>query len=283
MIVQLLNGLAFGVLLLVLSSGLALIFGLRGIVNFAHGAVYMIAAYVGFTISEHVTYWVALIATPVAFAAIGVLADRYGFRYLSHRGELDMVLLTFGLTFVLTDVVQSVWGLGARTVDAPAGLNGSTSVGGVEYPTYRLFVIAVGLAVGVALILWLRRSTVGLHVRASSTARNVAAVVGIDVDRVSAIVVGLGAGMAGLAGVLAGPYLSLSPTMGAEILVLTFIVVVVGGLGSIGGAMAAALILGLLSTLSSAYSPDIGAYVPYLLMVVVLLVRPRGLAGTRSA
>lgn len=267
---------------MVLASGLALIFGLRGIVNFAHGALYMLAAYVSYSLVAY-SFWLALVVTPLLFAAAGVLVDRLAIRPLAGRSDLEWVLLTFGVTLIIADVVQAVWGLTGRTIAAPAGLDGSVALLGVEYPAYRLFVIIAGLTVCSALALWLRRSTIGLHVRASSTDRAVAAVVGINVNRVSAVVVALGFGLAGLAGVLAGPYLSLSPNMGAEILVTTFIVVVVGGLGSLGGAMGAAILLGLLMSFTSANVPEIGPYVPYLLMFLVLLLKPTGLAGTRTA
>jgi branched-chain amino acid transport system permease protein len=283
MIPPLLNGLAFGMLLLVLASGLALIFGLRNVVNFAHGALYMLGAYIGLTVAGWTSFWVAIVVAPVALAVIGVLLDRFGLRRLSRRHATDMVLLTYGLTFVITGIVQAIWGTAPRSLSAPAGLTGSTSILGTEYPSYRLFVIAVGLVVGVGLILWLRTSRTGLYIRASTTDRAVAGVVGIDVDRVSGIVVGLGAALAGLAGVLAAPYLTVSPTMGAEVLVLSFVVVIVGGLGSISGAMVAALVLGLLNSFSAVYLPAVSAYVPYLLMAGVLLLRPQGFAGTRTA
>lgn len=283
MIVQLLNGLAFGVLLLILASGLAMIFGLRGIINFAHGAIYMVAAYIGLTLTEHLSFWAALLVTPLAFGVVAVLLDRYGIRALADRSYLDFILLTFGLTFVLTGLAQTVWGTRPQAIPPPSGLAGSTEVLGANYPTYRLFVIVVGLVVAGALLIWLRRSRIGLYIRASSTHREVASVVGIDVDRVSATVMGIGAALAGVAGVLAGPYLSLSPNMGVEVLILTFIVVVVGGLGSIGGAMIAALALGLLNSFASVQLPEFAPYVPYALMLAVLLVKPTGFAGTRTA
>jgi branched-chain amino acid transport system permease protein len=283
MLVQTLNGLAFGVLLLVLSSGLALIFGLRGVVNFAHGAVYMLAAYVGLSISERTSFWVALVAVPVLFAVAGVLVDRFGLRFLEHRTPLDMVLLTFGLTFIVADVVQTGWGPRARTVEPPDVLAGTSHLAGVTYPTYRLFVIVVGLAVSAGIVLWLRRSRTGLYVRASSDDRVTSAAMGVDVDRVGATVVGLGFALAGLAGVLAGPYLTLSPHMGTEVLILTFIVVVVGGLGSVGGPMVAAVIIGMANALVAVQLPTLSAYVPYLLMLAVLLLRPQGIAGKRTA
>jgi branched-chain amino acid transport system permease protein len=283
MFVQVLNGLAFGVLLLVLSSGLALIFGLRGVVNFAHGAVYMLAAYVAMSLSDRTSFWVALVAVPVLLALAGLLLDRFGLRFLVGRSPLDMVLLTFGITFVVADVVQTVWGTQAHTIDPPSVLAGSTDLGVATYPTYRLFVIAVGLLTCAALMVWLKRSRTGLFVRASSDDRVTAGAMGVDVDRVSATVVALGFGLAGLAGVLAGPYLALSPAMGTQILITTFIVVVVGGLGSIGGPMVAALLIGMVNALASVQAPTLAAYVPYVLMLVVLLLRPQGLAGRRVA
>ncbi|MEV8358398.1 MAG: branched-chain amino acid ABC transporter permease [Actinobacteria bacterium] len=282
MIVQLLNGLAFGVLLLVLSSGLALIFGLRGVVNFAHGAFYMLAAYLAMTISGTVNFWVALIVTPLLMALLGVLLDRFGLRYLEDRPALDLVLLTFGVALVIGDIVLSVWGSHPYSINPPPGLQGSLDILGTSYPTYRLFVVVIGLVVGTALVLWLRLTRVGLYVRASSTRRVASGVAGVDIDRVSATVVGLGLGLAGLAGVLAGPYLALTPSMGLDILVLTFIVVIIGGLGSIVGAMIAALALGMINSFGSVYIPDVAQYVPYVLMLAVLLVRPLGVAGARS-
>lgn len=283
MFVQVLNGLAFGVLLLVLSSGLALIFGLRGVVNFAHGAIYMLAAYVALSISDRTSFWVALLTVPILLALAGLLVDRFGLRFLVGRSPLDMVLLTFGITFVVADVVQTVWGTEARTIDPPAVLAGTTDLGFASYPTYRLFVIVMGLLVCAGLMAWLKFSRTGLFVRASGDDRVTAGAMGVNVDRVSATVVALGFGLAGLAGVLAGPYLTLSPAMGTEILITTFIVVVVGGLGSIGGPMIAALLIGMANALATVQLPTLAAYVPYLLMLVVLLLRPQGIAGRRTA
>ena len=282
MVLLFLNGLALGVLLLVLSSGLALIFGLRDVVNFAHGAMYMFAAYLSFSVSSSTSFWVALVFVPLVFAAAGVLLDRYGIRYLRDRDHLDMILVTFGLMYVLTGAVQTVWGTQPRSITPPSGLDGTTSLLGTSYPTYRVFVVVLGLVVAAALVLWLRRSTTGLYVRAATDYRHVANAVGIDVDKVSATVVAVGMALAGLGGVLAGPYLSLSTDMGVNILVLSFIVVVTGGLGSIGGAMGAAILLGMLNSFSANHLPGFAAYVPYALMLTVLLFWPSGLAGRRA-
>lgn len=282
MIAVILNGLALGVLLMVLSSGLAMIFGLLDVVNFAHGAVYMLAAYIGMTVSQLTNFWVALVFTPVVFALLGLLIDRIGLRPLGNRDHLDMILITFGVTFVIGGVILLTWGSASFTVSAPSLLSGSVEIFGSSYPTYRVFLVVLGLLIGLALMLWIRFSKTGLYVRALSTHRTVAGAVGVNVDRVSGAVVAISLGLAGLAGVLAGPYLSISTNMGAEILVLTFIVVVTGGLGSIGGAMIAALAVGMLNSLSVNFLPDAAAYVPYLLMFAILLFRPRGIAGSRT-
>lgn len=279
---QLFNGLAYGVLLLVLASGLAMIYGLRDVINFAHGALYMLGAYIASTIAVTVNFWAALIAAPLVLAAIGVLLDRFGLRYLSRRTALEVVLVTFGLTFIIQDTVTAVWGPDGRSVKAPAGLDGSAHLLGVTYPTYRLFLIVVGLAVGIALMLWLRYSRTGMYVRASSEDREITAMMGVNVDRASALVVGLGAGLAGLAGALAGPYLTLSLDMGTSILVTSFIVVVLGGLGSIGGAMVAALLIGFVQTLGQTYFATYAELAPFAAMILILLIRPRGLAGRNA-
>lgn len=279
MLVALLNGLAFSALLLVLSLGLALIFGLRGIVNFAHGGIYMLGAYVGLTISTDVNFWAALVVVPLIFGVVGCLADYLGLRRLADRPQTDSVLLTFGLAFVITALVEKVWGQQGKTLDAPNILSGSVSVLGEVYPKYRLFVAVCSLAAALAVLAWLMTTRTGLHIRAARERRSTASQLGVDVDRVSALVVGAGTALAGVAGVLAGPYLSLSPSMGVDILVMTFIVVVTGGLGSVEGAAAAAFVLGFSISLSATYLPDMSAYVPYAAMLLILLAKPAGLFG----
>jgi branched-chain amino acid transport system permease protein len=276
--IQLLNGLALGVLLLVLASGLAMIYGLRGVINFSHGALYTLGAYVGLTVSQ-VGFWPALVVAPLALAGLGALLDLGGLRFISHRGQLPLLLVTYGLALVLNDAVLGIWGPEDRSLPPPSGLDGSVRLFGEPYPAYRLFLVMVGLVVGGLLLLWLRSSRTGLYVRAAARDRELTAVMGVNVDRTSTLVVALGAGLAGLAGVLAGPYLSLSPSMGTQILVDSFVVVVVGGLGSIGGAMIAALLLGMLQVIGTVLVPELAALAPYALMVAVLLWRPAGLLG----
>jgi branched-chain amino acid transport system permease protein len=278
---QLLNGVALGSLLMVLSSGLAMIYGLRGVTNFAHGALYMSGAYIAYTLSDRFDFWVAIVLVPVALAVIGVVLELVFFRPLQHRSHIEVGLITFGLALITERLVTLVWGERTLSLDPPAGLRGTTSLLGVDYPTYRLGVIVVAAVMAAGLTLWLRRTRTGLHIRAASQDIETAGIMGIDVNRISLIVVSLGAALAGLAGTLAAPYVSLDPGMGNDFLIVVLIVVVVGGVGSIGGAMVAGMGLGIIQTVSTVWSPSVAVLVPYAALVVVLLSRPQGLAGRR--
>ena len=279
---NLFNGLVYGALLIVMCSGLALIYGLRRVVNFAHGSLYMLGAYLGYTIALYSNFWVALVAAPAVMAVFGVLLDRYGFRLLQDRDPLSVVLVTFGLLLVLEDLVQTVWGKGNLSLSAPAALSGSVDVLGVIVPAYRIAVIVVGAAVALGLSLWMRYSRIGLFVRAASTDPITTAMQGVNTDAVSAGVVGLGTALAGLAGVVAAPFLSLSPAMSADVIIDSFVVVVIGGLGSLAGAFIAALVLGQVQALGAVYLPDLSAVLPFILMIAILIWRPSGFAGSRT-
>ena len=279
----LLNGLTFGALLMVLASGLAMMYGLRGVMNFAHGALYMFGAYFGYSIAGATNFWVALAVVPIVMAVAGLLIERFALRHLIGREILEVALATFGVALVLEHLIIDRWGRRDLGLRAPAGLDGVTSVFGRPYPTYRLFVLIVGYTSMAALIVWLRRSQIGLHVRAASHDRETTSMMGVDIDRVSAVVVAMSVALAGLAGVMAGPYLSLSPGMGTDILIPSLIVVVIGGLGSIPGAMVAALGLGLLQTFGASLPSTVAQFLPYLALIVVLAVRPQGLGGRRVA
>jgi branched-chain amino acid transport system permease protein len=215
-------------------------------------------------------------------AVLGVLLDRYGFRLLQDRDPLTVVLVTFGLLLVIEDFVQTVWGKSNLSVPAPAALNFSVDLFGTPVPAYRIAVIAVGLAVAVGLSLWLRFSKVGLFVRASSTDPTTTAMQGVNTDALSAGVVGLGTALAGLAGIVAAPFLSLSPSMSSDVIIDSFVVVVVGGLGSLAGAFVAALVLGMVQSLGAVYLPDVSAILPFVIMVVILIWKPAGFAGSRT-
>lgn len=280
-IAQLLNGIAFGSLLMILSSGLAMIYGLRGVTNFAHGALYMAGAYVAYSVSANVGFWVALAVAPAVLAILGAVLEFVFFRRLQHRNHIEVGLITFGLALVLERVIVLIWGERTLAVQPPEILAGTTSFLGISYPTYRIFVIVVALGLAFGLVQWIRKSTVGLHIRAASHDVETGGILGINVDRVSLIVVCVGAALAGLAGTLAAPYVSVHPAMGVSILITVLIVVVIGGAGSIGGAMVAGMALGIIMTVGSVWVPSLSVLVPYAALLAVLLWRPTGLAGKR--
>jgi len=280
--INLFNGLVYGALLIVMCSGLALIYGLRRVVNFAHGSLYMLGAYLGYTIALKTNFWVALVGAPAVMALFGVLLDRYGFRLLQDRDPLTVVLVTFGLLLVIEDFVQTVWGKSNLTVDAPAALSRSVDFFGTPLPAYRLAVVVIGALVALGLTAWLRWSKAGLFVRAASTDPVTTAMQGVNTDALSAGVVGLGTALAGLAGVVAAPFLSLSPSMSSDVIIDSFVVVVIGGLGSLGGAFVAAMVLGMVQALGAVYLPDLSAVLPFVIMVAVLIWKPAGFAGSRT-
>lgn len=280
--INLFNGLVYGALLIVMCSGLALIYGLRRVVNFAHGSLYMLGAYLGYSIAGVSNFWVALLAAPAIMAVLGVLLDRYGFRLLQDRDPLSVVLVTFGLLLVIEDVVLTLWGKSNYSVSTPEALNMTVDLLGTPVPAYRIAVIAIGALVALGLTLWLRHSKIGLLVRAASTEPVTTSMQGVNTDALSAGVVGLGTALAGLAGVVAAPFLSLSPTMSSDVLIDSFVVVVIGGLGSLAGAFIAALALGMIQAVGAVYVPGVAAMLPFLLMVAILIWKPAGLAGSRT-
>ncbi|MCM2340904.1 branched-chain amino acid ABC transporter permease [Rhodoferax sp.] len=280
--INLFNGLVYGALLIVMCSGLALIYGLRRVVNFAHGSLYMMGAYLGYTIAGYSNFWVALVAAPAIMAVLGVLLDRYGFRLLQDRDPLSVVLVTFGLLLIIEDFVLAVWGKSNFSMSAPEALSTSVDLLGTPVPAYRIAVIGVGAIVALGLSLWLRYSRIGLFVRAASTDPTTTAMQGVNTDVLSAGVVGLGTALAGLAGVVAAPFLSLSPSMSSDVIIDSFVVVVIGGLGSLAGAFAAAMVLGMIQAVGAVYLPDTAALLPFVLMVAILIWKPAGFAGSRT-
>ena len=280
--INLFNGLVYGALLIVMCSGLALIYGLRRVVHLPPGSLYMLGAYLGYSSARRSNFWVALVAVPAIMAMLGVLLDRYGFRLLQDRDPLSVVLVTFGLLLIIEDFVQTVWGKSNLSVPAPAALSTSIDLFGTPVPAYRLAVIAVGAGVALGLTLWLRYSKVGLFVRAASTDPTTTAMQGVNTDALSAGVVGLGTALAGLAGVVSAPFLSLSPSMSSDVIIDSFVVVVVGGLGSLSGAFIAAMGLGMVQALGAVYLPNAAVLLPFMLMVGILIWKPSGFAGSRT-
>ena len=283
-VVQLLNGLAFSMLLFLLAAGLSVIFGMMDFINLAHGSFYMLGAYLGFTATQRVgNFWLALIAVPFVVAALGFALEALMLRPLYKRGHLDQVLLTFGLAFVVADVVKWYWGADIRSVAQPPELTGAVPLGITFYPRYRGFVIVAGLVLAVALWVIQARTRVGAIVRAGVADKEMASGLGINVQLVFGAVFAFGAGLAALSGVIAPPFLSLAPDIDFEQLILTLIVVVVGGRGTLQGACCGASVVGMDATVGMIRCPDFSLLVIFAIMAVVLLLRPNGLFGRAIA
>jgi len=275
------NSLALASLLIMLASGLALIYGLRDVINFGHGALYMLGAYLGYSVALAGGFWLALVAVPPLLALVGVALEYLALRPMQRRSHIEVALVTLGLGIILGQIIIFFYGGEARSVDAPRLLSGSVAVWNLSYPVYRIFLIVMGLGSCALLALWLRYTASGLYVRAVSQDPAVARRMGINADRLSLLVTVLSAAFAGVAGVLAGPYLSVDPGMDVTMIVDCLIIVVIGGTGSIGGAIVAALLFGLVQVAGSVFLPNFAALVPYILLMVVLLVAPRGIGRGR--
>jgi branched-subunit amino acid ABC-type transport system permease component len=275
-----LDGLAFGGLVFLLAAGLSVIFGLMDVLNLAHGSFYMLGAYAGVSVLQATgSFWLALLIAPLCLAVIGALMETVLFRRVYGQGHLSQVLLTFGFTLIFVDLVRWGYGPETRSIATPSALGGVTSFLGVRYPLYRLFVIGVAAALAVAMIVFWRRSRVGAILRAAVVDRQMVGMLGIDVNRVFTLTFSAGAALAGFAGVIAGPYLSVYPGMDDVVLVLALVVVVIGGLGSIEGAVVGAVILGMANSFGTFYLQQFAVSLVFAVMAVILLVRPTGLFG----
>lgn len=278
-LLQTLNGLAFGSLLFLLSAGFSLIFGLMRIPNLAHGGLFMLGAYIGVTVlALGANFWVAALASSVGVAALGGLIERGILRRLG-ANENAQVLATIGITFIIADVALGIWGGDPYTLSAPASLQQSIEVAGFIFPLYRIAIIVIALAVACLLWLVLEKTRIGAMLRAGVDDMQMARGVGIPVFRLFTYVFCLGAGLAGLGGVLAGPILSAYPGLDMDVLPLALIVVIFGGVGSLLGALVGSLTVGLLYTFSQALLPDLAYVILFIPMVLVLAARPRGLFG----
>jgi branched-subunit amino acid ABC-type transport system permease component len=280
LLAQSLNGLAYGVLLFLLSVGLTLIFGMLDIVNLAHGSFYLLGAYAGLTLVEATgSFWLAMLLAPVAVGVVGALVERGLLRPLYRRPALDQVLLTFGLVYLFEDLVKWIWGGRIRSIRPPGLLAGSVRLGDLTLPSYRLFVIGFGLAVALALWLLVEKTRLGAVIRAGVFDAEMAAGLGIDTGRVFTGVFAFGAALGGLSGVVAGPIQSAYPSMGVSILIPALIVVVVGGLGSLKGSLVGSLVIGQAETFGKAWLPASSMLMIYVVMALIVLLRPQGLFG----
>jgi len=277
---QALNGLSYGVLLFLLSVGLTLIFGMLDVINLAHGSFYMLGAYAGLaTIAATGNFWLALIVAPVVVGVVGAVMERLVLRPLYQRSPLDQVLLTFGFIYLFEDLVKWIWGGRIRSIPPPELFSGSVTILGATIPSYRLFVIAFGFVMALALWLLIERTRLGSIIRAGVFDAEMTAGMGINIPLVFTGVFAFGAALGGLSGVIAGPIQSASPPMGAGILVPALIVVVVGGLGSLKGSLAGSLIIGQAETFGKAWLPGASMMMIYLVMALIVLLRPQGLFG----
>jgi len=279
-LLQLFTGVALGAVFVVLAVGLSLIFGLLTVVNFAHGALYMVGAYVAvWLIGLTGSFWLCLGAVPIAVGALGLVVERTLVRPLYGRGIDYPLLLTYGLALVLVEVVRMIFGTEGLPFAMPRALRGAVSLGFGHFPVYRLFVMAVAAVVLLGLWLFIERTSWGLVIRAGARDPEIVRVLGVDVSRVWLVVFGLGTGLAGLAGILAAPMRGVSPEMGVPVLVEGFVVTVVGGMGSIPGAVVAGLLVGVVVAMTSLVAPGMAEVAMFGLMALVLLVRPQGLFG----
>ena len=280
---QLFNGLALGALLALISSGLTIIYGTLGVLNLAHGAMFMLGGYAGYVAYEATgSFTIAVVAGSLFLVVVGVLMERVIIRYFYSRPAEDQILVTFGIGICLVEAIRLFFGSLSKTVPPPDWAAGITSLGFMFYPTYRLVVVGIIAVALVALFLVLFRTRIGLIVRAGIEDSAMVDALGIDVDRVFMIVFGIGAMAAGFAGIVNAPVVSLTPDMGDAILVETFVVVVIGGVGSFTGAILGGLISGEILSLTSMVDPSYSGVMLFVVMTLVLMLRPQGLLGTRG-
>ncbi|MBN9078263.1 MAG: branched-chain amino acid ABC transporter permease [Rhizobiales bacterium 65-79] len=306
-----LNGILYGMLLFLMASGLTVIFSMMGVLNFAHAGFYMLGAFFGFEISRRVGFWPGLVIAPLLVGLIGMAVERYGLRRVHRHGHVAELLFTFGLTYVIQQAVEMVWGKLPVDYEVPRSLDfPAFTVFGTEYPAFKMFELLISVAIFLVLLLVIKRTRIGLVVQAALSHPGMVAMLGHNVDRVFMLVFGVGVALAAVAGVIAGPALVTQSNMAGLLGPILFVVVVVGGLGSLGGAFIASLLIGLLQTFAVAsnasladlfgssasagalqtYLSDIwnvtvaqvAPILPYLLLVLILIFRPRGLMGTRE-
>jgi branched-subunit amino acid ABC-type transport system permease component len=282
-LIQLMNGLMYAALLFIVASGLSLIFGLMNVVSLMHGSFFMLGAFLGLTIIRQTgSYWAALLVAPLLTAVVGLVIELIFMRRLYARGHLDQILLTFGFSLIFVDLVKWIWGAEIQMLPPPAILSGALPILGGGVSVYRAFLIVLGFGLYVFLWLVLERSSVGAKIRAAVDDNAMASGLGINVSILFSAVFALGVAFAALAGVAAGPIVGLYPGMDADILIPAFIVVVIGGMGSLAGAFVGSLLIGLADTFGKAYLPDLALFLTYLVMVIVLITRREGLFGIRS-
>jgi branched-chain amino acid transport system permease protein len=298
---QVLNGLQFGLMLFLIAAGLTLVFGIMDVLNLAHGSLYMIGAYVAASVAQATgSFWIAVPAAMIVTGLVGFVLETTLIRRLYRRDHLSQVLATFAVILIADDAVRLIWGPAPLMLSAPASLSGPVEIlPGVLYPSYRLLVIGVGLALAAFLYIFVAHSRTGMLVRAGSSNRDMASLMGVRVDRLFAIIFVLGAMLSAVAGALLGPLLAVEVGMGENVLILALVVIVIGGIGSVRGAFVGALLVGLVDTAGRAFLPELlgrflanevasqlapalAAIAIYVVMAAVLVFRPQGLFPARG-
>ncbi len=297
---QALNGLQFGLLLFLMAAGLTLVFGIMSFVNLAHGSLYMFGAYFAATIATHSgSFVLAVVIAAALMFVLGLLLDAGGLQALHRRSHLDQVLATFGVVLFANELVRVVWGNAPIYMDAPEALSGAIDLAGMSYPSYRFAIIVVGLMVAVGLYLLIERTRLGMLIRAGATNRRMVSALGVNIAWLNRVVFALGAALAGLAGAMVGPIMSIEPGMGEPVLILTLVVIVIGGIGSIRGAFFGALVVGVVDTMgrifipvwlresldpamATAVGPALASMLVYLMMAVILAFKPDGLFPVKA-
>lgn len=278
-LIQLLNSVQYGLLLFMLAAGLTLIFGIMGVVNLAHGSFYMLGAYLAFWLSSQLGSFAAAIVVGVALSIVfGLLLERLLFRHFYQRDHLDQVLLTFGLIYVFEEARSLLWGDDVHGVAIPAALSGAIPLTDtLSYPVYRLFMMGVCVLLALALYLLISKTRLGMKIRAGAFNHDMTEALGINIKRIHAVVFAIGVALATVAGMIAAPVASVYPNMGSSVLIMCFVVVVIGGIGSVRGALIAALLVGLVDTFGKVLLPQVAGMLVYMLMAAVLLYKPEGL------
>lgn len=278
-LIQLLNSVQYGLLLFMLAAGLTLIFGIMGVVNLAHGSFYMLGAYLAWWLAARTgSLALALGLGTVLAVLFGLLLERLLFRHFYHRSHLDQVLLTFGLIYIFEEIRSILWGDEVHGVTVPAVLGASVPLADtMSYPVYRLFMSGVCMVLALALYFLISRTRLGMKIRAGAFNHQMTEALGINIKRIHAVVFALGVGLATVAGMIAAPISSVYPNMGSQVLIMCFVVVVIGGIGSVRGALVSALLVGLVDTFGKVLLPHVAGMLVYMLMAVVLLWKPEGL------
>ncbi len=278
-LIQLLNSVQYGLLLFMLAAGLTLIFGIMGVVNLAHGSFYMVGAYLAWSLSTFFgSLTLAILGGAVLSILLGLALEWLLFRHFYHRDHLDQVLLTFGLIYIFEEARSLLWGDDVHGVNLPEQLSASIPLTeNLSYPVYRLFMSGVCIALAIGLYLLISKTKLGMKIRAGAFNRDMTEALGINIKRIHALVFALGVMLATIAGMVAAPISSVYPNMGSSVLIMCFVVVVIGGIGSVRGALIAALLVGLVDTFGKVLFPQVAGMLVYLLMALVLLIKPEGL------